>query len=78
MSATIAELKALMLSTGLDAELVRQIDPDRPLIQQGVDSVDYPGFMLAFEDAYGVAVSDAESLRLKTLNDFINFVENRK
>lgn len=74
MSATIAELKELMLATGLDAELVRQLDPAKPLIQQGVDSVDYPGFMLAFEQAYGVEVSDAESLRLKTLNDFLNFV----
>ena len=78
MSATISELKALMLSTGLDAELVRQLDPVKPLIQQGVDSVDYPAFMLAFEDAYGVAVSDAESLRLKTLNDFVNFAAARQ
>ena len=62
-----------MLATGLDAELVSQLDPARPLIQQGVDSVDYPGFILAFEEAYGVKVSDAESLRLKTLNDFMNF-----
>ena len=78
MSATIAELKALMLSIGLDAELVRQLDPVKPLIQQGVDSVDYPAFILAFEDACGVQVSDADSLRLKTLNDFMNFVAARK
>ena len=73
MSVTIAALKELMLAIGLDAELVRQLDPARPLIQQGVDSVDYPGFILAFEEACGVEVSDADSLRLKTLNDFMNF-----
>ena len=77
MSATISSLKELMLATGLDAELVSRLDPARPLIQQGVDSVDYPGFILAFEEAYGVAVSDADSLRLKTLNDFMNFVAAR-
>lgn len=77
MSAMISSLKELMLATGLDAELVSRLDPARPLIQQGVDSVDYPGFILAFEEAYGVKVSDADSLRLKTLNDFMNFVAAR-
>lgn len=77
MSVTISSLKELMVATGLDAELVSRLDPARPLIQQGVDSVDYPGFILAFEEAYGVKVSDADSLRLKTLNDFMNFVAAR-
>lgn len=77
MGVTISSLKELMLATGLDAGLVNQLDPARPLIQQGVDSVDYPGFILAFEEAYGVQVSNADSLRLKTLNDFLNFVATR-
>ena len=78
MSVTISALKELMVATGLDAALVSQLDPDRPLIQQGVDSVDYPGFILAFEEAFGIAISDAESLRLKTLNDFVNFAAARQ
>ena len=78
MSATIPELKALMLANGRDAGSVSQLDPVKPLIQQGVDSVDYPRFILAFEEAYGVQVSDAESLRLKTLNDFLSFLTPRR
>ncbi len=78
MSVTVSALKELMVANGLDAELVSRIDPARPLIQQGVDSVDYPGFIVAFEDAFGVAISDAESLRLKTLNDFVNFAAARQ
>jgi len=77
MNITISALKELMLATGIDAELVSRLDPARPLIQQGVDSVDYPGFILAFEDAFGIAISDADSLRLKTLNDFMNFAAAR-
>jgi len=73
MSVTILALKKLMLTNGLDPELVIQMDPAKPLIQQGVDSVDYPAFILAFEEAYGIKVSDADSLRLKTLDDFVNF-----
>ena len=78
MSVTVIALKELMVANGIDAELVSRIDPVRPLIQQGVDSVDYPGFILAFEDAFGIAISDAESLRLKTLNDFVNFAAARQ
>ena len=78
MSVTVIALKELMVANGIAAELVSRIDPARPLIQQGVDSVDYPGFILAFEDAFGIAISDAESLRLKTLNDFVNFAAARQ
>ena len=78
MSVTVIALKELMVANGIAAELVSRIDPARPLIQQGVDSVDYPGFIVAFEDAFGIAISDAESLRLKTLNDFVNFAAARQ
>ena len=78
MNITSSSLKELMLANGIAAELVSRIDPARPLIQQGVDSVDYPGFIVAFEDAFGIAISDAESLRLKTLNDFVNFAAARQ
>ena len=78
MSVTVIALKELMVANGIAADLVSRIDPARPLIQQGVDSVDYPGFIVAFEDAFGIAISDAESLRLKTLNDFVNFAAARQ
>ncbi len=74
MSATLDELKGLMLSVGMDEALVRGIDAARPLTQQGMDSVDYPAFALALEERYGQTISDADSLRLKTLDDFLAFV----
>jgi len=40
------------------------------LSEQGFDSIDYPAFALAVEERYGVRISDAEALRLKTLADF--------
>ncbi len=74
MSATLDELKGLMLSVGMDEALVQGIDAARPLTQQGMDSVDYPAFALALEERYGRTISDADSLRLKTLDDFLAFV----
>ena len=74
MSITLDELKGLMLSVGMDEALVQGIDAARPLTQQGMDSVDYPAFALALEERYGQTISDADSLRLKTLDDFLAFV----
>lgn len=74
MAVTVAELKELMLQIGMDKELVSGLDADAPLATQGVDSVDCPAFAVALEGKYNVTISDSDSLRLKTLNDFIAFV----
>lgn len=75
MVVTTDELKELMIQIGMNKTLVAQLDPDTPLANQGVDSVDYPTFVVEFEGKYGVTISDSDSLRLKTLHDFINFVK---
>jgi len=74
MAVTINELKELMLSIGMENELVQGIDPGKLLAQQGLDSLDCPAFAVAVEERYGVTISDADSLRLKTLNDFIKHI----
>lgn len=75
MTATIDELKELMLSIGMDNDLVQGIDPERLLAHQGVDSLDCPAFAVAVEKRYGIRISDTDSLRLKTLNDFVHHIE---
>ncbi len=72
--ATINELKELMLNIGVDGDIVAGVDPVEPLSLQGVDSMDCPAFAMAVEERYGVKISDAESLRLKTLNDFVAYI----
>lgn len=75
MSNVIEELKELMLSIGMDKSLVESLDPNLPLTSQGVDSLDCPAFALAVEKRYQVQISDAASLKLKTINDFVKFIE---
>lgn len=72
--ATINELKALMLDIGVNEEIVAGVDPAKPLSLQGVDSVDCPAFAVAVEERYGVKIADADSLKLKTLEDFANYI----
>ncbi len=72
--ATINELKELMLSIGIDRDIVAVVDPAAALSLQGVDSVDCPAFAVAVEERFGVKVSDSDSLKLKTLNDFAKYI----
>jgi acyl carrier protein len=66
----IEELKQLMLEVGVEPAVVEQLDPSRLLAQQGVDSLDGPAFVMAVEKRYGINISDADALRLKTLENF--------
>ena len=66
----IDELKQLMLEVGVEPAVVEQLDPSRQLSRQGVDSLDGPAFIMAVEQRYGIAISDTDVLRLKTLEDF--------
>lgn len=74
MPANVSEMKELMLQIGMPKELVAGLDPTAPLAEQGVDSVDCPAFAVALEGKYRVTISDSDSLRLRTVNDFIAFV----
>ena len=75
MAVTVQEIKELMLQIGMDKELVAGLDPAVPLAGQGVDSVDCPAFAVALEGKYTVTISDSDSMQLRTINDFIAFVE---
>lgn len=74
MATTVDELKELMLEIGMEKALVDALDATQPLAKQGVDSVDCPSFALAVEAKYGVKLSDSDSMRLKSINDFVAFV----
>lgn len=73
--ALIEELKELMLNVGVERELVADLNPAESLSRQGVDSLDGPAFVMAVEERYGLTISDADSLRLKTLEDFARLID---
>jgi acyl carrier protein len=72
--ANINELKDLMLKIGISPDIVAAVNPAEPLTVQGIDSVDCPAFAVAVEEKYGVQLADADSLKLKTLNDFEKYI----
>jgi acyl carrier protein len=74
MRATVAELKELMLQIGMDKELVAGLDPAVPLTKQGVDSIDCPAFAIALEGKYNVKITDTDSMQIRTIDGFVDFV----
>ena len=74
MAATAGDLKELMMQIGMDKKLADGLDPALPLAGQGVDSVDCPAFAVALEAKYNVKISDTDSMKLRTINDFVAFV----
>lgn len=70
MHVTQEQLRKLLLDAGLAPEVVQRIDPDLPLVNQDVDSVDFPAFLAAIESQLKVTIGDNEAYALKTLRDF--------
>ena len=70
----INELKGLMLNIGVEERVVNDVGPDQVLAKNVLDSVDYTAFIVAIEERYGIKVTDRYALKLRTLNDFINYI----
>jgi acyl carrier protein len=75
---TVEELKRIMCHAGVERSIVDAMDPAKPLLLQGMDSIDYPVFALAVEEKFRVRISDRDALQLKTLDDFKRFIEGNR
>lgn len=74
MAVTAADVVAIMKEVGVDAEIIRKLKNDVPLLSQGLDSIDLPAIAAATEKKYRIDLSDADATILKTINDFVAFV----
>jgi len=70
----INELKGLMLNIGVEERVVNDVGPDQVLAKNVLDSVDYTAFIVAIDERYGIKVTDRYALKLRTLNDFVNYI----
>jgi len=70
----INELKDLMLNIGVEERIVNEVGPEQILAGHVMDSVHYTAFIVAIEGRYGIRVTDRYALKLRTLNDFRNYI----
>ena len=74
MAVSVDALRALLIEAGVAPELAHRLDAARPLLRQGVDSVDFPAFCALLEERLGCALDDDTAARLSSLEDFARFL----
>lgn len=77
MKVTAEDILAVIKETIEDQEVAAKLKVDTPLLQQGLDSIDMPAIAVATEKKFGVNLSDAQATKLKTVNDFVAFVNQK-
>jgi acyl carrier protein len=77
MKITTADMIEVCKQAGIQQQVIDRIKPDAPLLLQGLDSMDLPAIAAATEQRFKIDLSDADGKDLKTINDYVQFV-NRK
>jgi acyl carrier protein len=77
MAVTAADIIGIMKEVGVDAQIIGKLKNDVPLLKQGLDSIDLPAIAAATEKKYHIDLSDADATILKTINDFVAYVNGK-
>ena len=71
---TTDDIKAL-LGDVLPTSALSSIDANKPLTQQGIDSLDIMTLLMSVEDRYGVVIPTERIGSLRTLSDVVVFLD---
>lgn len=66
-----------ILSQAIHKENLQDIDLDKDMKDQGIDSLDAMSFFFSLEKAFDVKISIDEQNKLHSLNDILNFLKSR-
>jgi len=53
------------------------LSPDKPLSEQGVDSLDISGLLLTLEEDFKIAIPDEDIDALQTINDIVSYMNSK-
>jgi len=74
---TLEQLKELAKEIDMLREKIENIDPQKDLASQGVDSLDTLSLLLLIQEKYGVQIPDEDIPKLTTLNDIVEYVNKK-
>ncbi|MHC1725891.1 MAG: phosphopantetheine-binding protein [Syntrophobacteraceae bacterium] len=77
MAIAASDIIVIMREVGIKEEIIKGLKYDVPLFSQGIDSIDLPAIAVASEKKYNVSLSDADASVLRTLNDFVSFLNGK-
>ena len=56
---------------------VNMLDIDKPLSEQGVDSLDYSGVLFSVDETFDVEIPDEDIDKLLTVNDIVSYINSK-
>ena len=74
-ASVIDQLRELVVQAGGNAQTVRELEPDQAVAHNALDSFGFTAFISAIEERFAIRVSDKSSVKLRSLNDFAQYVE---
>jgi acyl carrier protein len=77
MAVTASDVIVAMKEAGIDPAIVGRLKLDAPLLHQGLDSIDLPVIAVTAEKKYGVDLSDADATKLRSVNDFVVYLNQK-
>lgn len=70
---TIAKIRETLKDIDWDID-VRLLKDNSPLSEQGLDSLDMLDLLLCLEQGYSIKIPDEDLNQLRTLNDFVAYI----
>ena len=76
MEISVKEIRDVLSKTSAK-ELAFLINENDSMREQGIDSLDLMDLYLNIEDKYGIQIPDADVAKLKSLKDFVDYVNSK-
>lgn len=77
MSVTVEKILEIVEQLNI-VEDIKALDLDRPLRDQGVDSLDFSGVLFNIDEMFDIEIPDEDIDQLLTINDVVSYVNSKK